>query len=81
MQDEDRAAATFRETKSAADSAEYKTAKYTLGKYEITIKLTSDNKIVDVIEIRISKDFLAKYKDAQPKGYHDVDEFYPEKQK
>jgi hypothetical protein len=66
-------------TGSAANLLDFKIIKYPFGKYEVTLKLLPNNEFLDVLEIRINKDFMSSTKEAQPKGFHDVDEFYPEK--
>ena len=64
-------------TASIIDQAEYKVVKVPFGKYELTLKLSMNNEFLDVLEIRINKDFAKSIKEKQPKGFHDVDEFYP----
>ena len=47
-------------------------------KYIIKIKLTMDNKFIEIVEIRIKKDFLSFSQKMHHYGSHDVDEFYNE---
>ena len=62
-------------TGSSKRNESFKIISYPFGKYEIKIKLTTDNEFVEIVEIKINKDFRKK---VMPKGYHDVDEFYRE---
>jgi hypothetical protein len=52
--------------------------KYPLGKYEVTIQLSPDNKFIGISEIRINKDFRSYKQRIVTKGFHDVEEFYKE---
>ena len=65
-------------TGSSHEGQDFKIVKYPFGKYEIKLKLTSDNKFLDILEIKINKDFLSFKQKISRKGFHDVDEFYPE---
>jgi hypothetical protein len=47
-------------------------------KYEIKIKLTTDNKFLEIIEVKLNKDFLNYKQKMASKGAHDVDKFYRE---
>jgi hypothetical protein len=64
-------------TGSHDDIREFRYVTYPFDKYLITVKLSSSNEFLGVIEVRINKQFLS-FKQRQPKGYHDVDEFYRE---
>jgi hypothetical protein len=57
---------------------EYKILDYPFGRYEIKIKLSKDNKFLDIIEIKINKDFLSFRQKMASKGVHDVEKFYRE---
>lgn len=48
------------------------------GKYEITVRVTSANEFVGIVEVRVNKGFLAHKRMTIPKGFHDVDEYYQE---
>lgn len=78
MQNELRVPGSCGPTGSLADTADSKIVKYPFGKYEIMLKLTRNNVFLDILEIRINKDFAANIKENQPRGFHDLDEFYPE---
>ncbi len=53
-----------------------KTIVYPFDKYDIVMRLTQNNEFVDVIEVRIRKDFLSYKQKIARKGFHDVEEFY-----
>jgi uncharacterized membrane protein len=46
------------------------------GKYNVTVKVSKDQKFVGISEIRINKDFRSYRQKLMPKGYHDVEDFY-----
>jgi hypothetical protein len=48
------------------------------GRYLITLKLTPENKFIDVVAIEINKEFISYKQKTALKGYHDVEEFYKE---
>lgn len=56
----------------------YKIINFPFEKYEIKIKLTPNNEFVEVIEVKVNKNFLSYKQKTKPKGYHDVKEFYPD---
>lgn len=60
------------------ESEEYKIITYPFDKYQVKIKLTQDNEFVEIIEIKINKEFLSYKQKISSLGYHDVDEFYRE---
>lgn len=68
----------YKGTGSHEDVNSYKIVTYPFGKYEVKIRLTNDDKFIDVIEIKINKDFLSHASKARPMGYHDVDKYYSE---
>ena len=55
----------------------YKFILYPFGRYEIIVKLTSDNEFLGIVGLRVNKSFL-NYKQKMSKGYHDVEELYQE---
>jgi len=59
---------------------DYKIIIYPFDKYEIKIKLTPSNEFIGIIEIKVNKEFLSYEQKITPKGFHDVDEFYPEEE-
>ena len=65
-------------TGSHEDVRDYKIITYPFDKYQIKVKLTPDNKFIDIIEVQINKDFLSYKQKITPLGFHDVEEFYRE---
>jgi hypothetical protein len=60
------------------EAENYRIIMFPFEKYEIKIKLTPNNEFVEVIEVKINKDFLSYKQKATPKGFHDVKKFYPD---
>lgn len=65
-------------TGSHENLEEYKIITYPFDKYQIKIKLTPSNEFIEVIEVKINKDFLSYKQRITPLGFHDVGEFYRE---
>ena len=65
-------------TGSHALAESYRFVIYPFGKYEIKVVLNSSDEFLGITEISINKDFLTHKQKMSIKGYHDVDEFYPE---
>lgn len=65
-------------TGSREDFEEYKLITYPFDKYQITIKLTPTNEFIEILEVKINKEFLSYKQKITPQGFHDVEEFYPE---
>lgn len=61
------------------ESEDYKIIIYPFDKYQIKIKLTTNDKFLEIIEIKINKDFLSLKQKLASQGVHDIDEFYREK--
>lgn len=55
---------------------EYKTILYNFDKYQIKIKLSLTNKFMEIVEVKINKDFLSHKQKILSKGYIDVSKFY-----
>lgn len=51
---------------------------YPFGRYEIGVELTPTNEFIGIVEVRINKEFLSYKQKMASRGFHDVDEFYPE---
>lgn len=64
-------------TESASNVLSAKITKVRIGKYEVKLLLTKDNKFIDVIEIGLDKQFIKK-KENVPEQFHDIDDFYKE---
>lgn len=45
-------------------------------KYLIKVRLTQANEFIDIIEVKINRDFLSYKQKITPKGFHDVEKFY-----
>lgn len=56
----------------------YKIIIYPFDKYEITIKLSEDNKFIEILEVKVNKDFISYKQKITPKGFHDVEKYYNE---
>jgi hypothetical protein len=60
------------------EDVDYKLITYPFGRYEIKIKLTPRNEFIEIVEIKINKDFLSYKQKLSTQEIHEVDEFYPE---
>ncbi len=69
---------TTSDTGSDLKSDNYKEIHYPLDKYEITVRLSLDNRFIGVTEIKVNKDFLTHSQRISPKGFHDYDKYYLE---
>ena len=58
------------------DFYEKKIRVYPFGKYEITVELTSDNKFIGIVEVKINKDFLSYSQKIASTKVHDVEDYY-----
>ena len=57
---------------------DYKEIVYPFGKYEITVRLSTENEFIGISQVKVNKDFLSYKQKITPKGFHDVVEFYIE---
>lgn len=57
---------------------EYKIINYPFDKYQIKIKLSPANEFIEIVEVKINKEFLSYKQKITSQGFHDVDEFYRE---
>jgi hypothetical protein len=55
---------------------EYKIAVIPFGKYEITLRLPLETESVEILEVKVNKDFLSYEQKKASKGFHDVEDFY-----
>lgn len=53
---------------------------YPIGKYEVKVRLSADGHFLAIDEVRINKSFINYMKLSRSGNYHDVDEFYEEKE-
>jgi len=51
---------------------------YPFGRYEITVRLTPFKEFVGITAVKINRDFLSHRQKMASRGFHDVEEFYPE---
>jgi len=58
--------------------SDYKIITFPFDKYEISVKLTATNEFLEIVEVKINKDFLSHKQKIISQGYHDVTEFYKE---
>jgi len=63
-------------TGSQGELTDYKIITYSFDKYQIKIKLKPNNIFLDVIEIKINKEFLSHKQMITHADSHDVEEFY-----
>lgn len=63
----------FTGTGSHIGGESYKDEVYTINEYEVTVRLTENNKFIAIKEIRTKRNF---YNYQNTIGSHDVDEFY-----
>ena len=64
-------------TGSQGELTDYKIIIFPFDKYEIKIKLKPDNEFIEVIEVKINKEFLSHKKKITHADFHDVEKFYP----
>ena len=50
---------------------------FPFGKYQIKIKLTPTNEFIEVVEVKINKEFLSHKQKIASRRHTDVDEYYP----
>ncbi len=65
-------------TGSQGKTQDYKIIVFPLGKYQIKIILTPTNEFIEVVEVKINKEFLSHKQKIASRGHTDVDEYYPE---
>ena len=64
-------------TGSDLDDIPNKVLTYSLGRYDIDVVIGPRNEFVGIERISVNKDFLTHEQKLTPKGYHDVEEYYP----
>ncbi len=52
---------------------------YPFGPYEVLIRISNSGEFVEIVEIRLNKDFRDFKQKAESRGYHDVSDIYEEK--
>lgn len=51
---------------------------YPFDKYQIKIKLTNANEFIEIMEVKVNKEFLSYKQKLTSQGFIDVNEDYPE---
>jgi len=64
-------------TGSHSEVTDYKIVVFPFDKYQIKIKLKPNNEFLEVIEVKINKEFLSHKQKITHADFHDVEEFYP----
>lgn len=59
-------------------SDNFKIIIYPFDKYQIKIKLTPANEFIEIIEVKVNKEFLSYKQKLTSQGFIDVNEDYPE---
>ena len=65
-------------TGSAAEDVKLVSSR--LGPYTVTIRLTATDRFVDVVSIQVDKDFRSTRERIRGTGFHDVSDFYENKE-
>lgn len=63
-------------TGSIEDQLDYKIVSVKIDKYEIKVKLSPNNEFIEIVELKIDKDFINDEKKRASTGYHDVEKYY-----
>jgi hypothetical protein len=65
-------------TGKTGKTGDYKIISFPFGKYEIKVKVASNNEFVGIVEVSVNKDFISLEQKIGLEGSHDVDKFYKE---
>ena len=65
-------------TGSHTDIADYKLVTRPFGQYQVTVKLTSDDRFVSIEEIKLNRDFATYKQKIASLGSWDVSKYYDE---
>lgn len=52
---------------------------YPFGPYEVLIRISNTGEFVEIVEIRLNKDFRNFQQKIESRGYHDVNDIYESK--
>jgi hypothetical protein len=52
---------------------------YPFGPYEVLLRLSNSGEFIEIIEIRLNKDFRTFKQKAESRGFHDVNDIYEDK--
>lgn len=69
---------TAQSTGSMSESQDYEILTKTFDKYEIKIKVSLKKEFLEILEVRINKDFLSQKQKLGAQSYIDVDKYYRE---
>jgi len=61
-----------------SESEDYKILTTTFDRYDIKIKVSPRNEFIEVLEVKINKDFLSQKQRMGVQSYLDVDKYYRE---
>jgi hypothetical protein len=64
------------QTGSHESLEDYKIITYPIGIYEIKVKLTSSDKFIEIVEVKVNQDFLSHKQKMAHKGFLDVEKYY-----
>jgi len=65
-------------TGSISEGEDYNIISYPFEKYEIKVKLSPRNEFIEIVEVKVNKDFLSHKQRMGIQTYLNVDEFYRE---
>lgn len=69
---------TRQATGSVGEGEDYKIISYPFDKYEIKIKVSPRNEFIEIMEVKVNKDFLSHKQRIGIQTHLDVDEYYRE---
>ena len=49
---------------------------YPFAHYQVFVRVSSEGKFLDIVELRVDKEFLSYKQKIESRGYHDVDDLY-----
>jgi hypothetical protein len=64
-------------TGGSLSPTEFKEVVYPFEQYEVKLRLSPNNEFIAITEIRAKKDFVSYKQKVSPKGFHDVESYYP----
>lgn len=65
-------------TGKRSESEDYRILTTTFDRYDIKIKVSPENEFIEVLEVKINKDFLSQKQRMGVQSYLDVDKYYRE---
>ena len=67
-------------TGTISSSEETKVVAIKFGIFDVKLRLTLNDKFIEIVEIKFKKSFIEEKRSATPKSFHDVEEYYKEDQ-